>query len=79
MRRVVIVTLLTTMCGCGSCLEDKRVPEADQAPTAAPVRARYGGADGGSQRRLELGPGFRFAGALPKDAGADVGTTGGGL
>lgn len=67
MRRVVFFVFLASLCGCGSCLEDKKVPQEDQAATP-PVH--YGGSgEGGIRRRLDIKPGINFSDAL-KDAAA---------
>lgn len=71
MRRVVAALSLMLLSGCGSCLEDKKIPETEQpTPTIKTITKTT---EGGAKRPVLVGEGVRFAGAVPNEAGADGG------
>jgi hypothetical protein len=64
--------VLACLTGCGSCLDDKKVPEAEPSASGATVVMKP--ADGGRRRPLVVGEeGTGFARALARDGGLDGG------
>jgi len=67
---VVAAFFLMLLSGCGSCLEDKKVPETEQpVPTIKTVTKTT---EAGTKRPVLVGEGVNFATAVPQvEAGAD--------
>ena len=71
MRGVMAVAGLMLLSGCGSCLEDKKVPEVEQTtPTIKTVTKRM---EGGTTRPVLVGDSVNLADLMKHDASADSG------
>ena len=66
MQRTVAIVSLMLLSGCGSCFDDKKVPEVDHAPTIQTVTRTT---EGGGKRPVLVGESVGFAGLIPRDAG----------